>query len=289
MDAHREKLTIRRMERLVDRLRTGIVTETIPLDLTVAVSDRPVPWDARHDDGSAFLAPRHAISEGETWGSAWQSGWFHGTATIPAHWEGLPVAASVNLGGEALLFDAEGTPVEAFSGGSVWDPDFIKTEVPLFNAARSGDTVELWIEAAANAITGIQRPEDPAVDAPDRHGSFIATVNRARLALVNEAVRGLVGDVDVLLDMAKALPAASVRRARIVRALSHAADLYADNPANAQETRTVLAPLLAEPAEEGSLTTVATGHAHIDTAWLWPVRETVRKCARTFAQPTAAH
>ena len=26
-----------------------------------------------------------------------------------------------------------------------------------------------------------------------------------------------------------------------------------------------------------------TGHSHIDTAWLWPLRETVRKCARTFA------
>ena len=25
------------------------------------------------------------------------------------------------------------------------------------------------------------------------------------------------------------------------------------------------------------------GHAHLDTAWLWPLRETVRKCARTFA------
>ncbi len=28
---------------------------------------------------------------------------------------------------------------------------------------------------------------------------------------------------------------------------------------------------------------VATGHAHIDTAWLWPLAETVRKCTRTFA------
>jgi alpha-mannosidase len=28
---------------------------------------------------------------------------------------------------------------------------------------------------------------------------------------------------------------------------------------------------------------VAVGHAHIDSAWLWPVRETVRKVARTFA------
>lgn len=25
------------------------------------------------------------------------------------------------------------------------------------------------------------------------------------------------------------------------------------------------------------------GHAHIDSAWMWPVAETKRKCARTFA------
>ena len=28
---------------------------------------------------------------------------------------------------------------------------------------------------------------------------------------------------------------------------------------------------------------VAVGHAHIDSAWLWPVREPIRKCARTFS------
>jgi len=27
----------------------------------------------------------------------------------------------------------------------------------------------------------------------------------------------------------------------------------------------------------------AVGNAHIDSAWLWPIRETKRKCARTFA------
>ena len=27
----------------------------------------------------------------------------------------------------------------------------------------------------------------------------------------------------------------------------------------------------------------AIGNAHIDTAWLWPLRETIRKCARTFS------
>jgi alpha-mannosidase len=27
----------------------------------------------------------------------------------------------------------------------------------------------------------------------------------------------------------------------------------------------------------------AIGHSHIDTAWLWPIRETIRKCGRTFS------
>jgi alpha-mannosidase len=31
----------------------------------------------------------------------------------------------------------------------------------------------------------------------------------------------------------------------------------------------------------------AVGHAHIDSAWLWPVRETIRKCARTFSNVVA--
>src|SRR5262249_9812969 len=30
----------------------------------------------------------------------------------------------------------------------------------------------------------------------------------------------------------------------------------------------------------------AVGHAHIDTAWLWPIAETHRKCLRTFATQT---
>ncbi len=38
---------------------------------------------------------------------------------------------------------------------------------------------------------------------------------------------------------------------------------------------------IAPDREAGSL--YAVGHTHIDTAWLWPLRETVRKCGRTFS------
>jgi alpha-mannosidase len=41
--------------------------------------------------------------------------------------------------------------------------------------------------------------------------------------------------------------------------------------------------VLASPAHASAHRVVAVGHAHIDSAWLWPVRETVRKCIRTFS------
>jgi alpha-mannosidase len=41
-----------------------------------------------------------------------------------------------------------------------------------------------------------------------------------------------------------------------------------------------LATIAPDP-ESGRL--YGIGHAHIDTAWLWPIRETIRKCGRTFS------
>ena len=51
--------------------------------------------------------------------------------------------------------------------------------------------------------------------------------------------------------------------------------------------RAAVAAALAVPARSGAHRVVATGHAHIDTAWLWPLAETVRKCTRTFASAVA--
>ncbi|NLD74786.1 MAG: alpha-mannosidase, partial [Chloroflexi bacterium] len=50
------------------------------------------------------------------------------------------------------------------------------------------------------------------------------------------------------------------------------------------EARRILAEgigAIAPDPEAGSI--LLTGHSHIDTAWLWPLRETVRKCGRTFS------
>ena len=47
--------------------------------------------------------------------------------------------------------------------------------------------------------------------------------------------------------------------------------------------RALLAPELGRRGGDPALTVSAVGHAHIDLAWLWPLRETIRKGARTFS------
>jgi alpha-mannosidase len=56
---------------------------------------------------------------------------------------------------------------------------------------------------------------------------------------------------------------------------------------SAPAVREALAPALSAPAHAGAHVASAVGHAHIDSAWLWPLRETVRKVARTIANVTA--
>nr|WP_246227121.1 alpha-mannosidase [Propioniciclava coleopterorum] len=108
------------------------------------------------------------------------------------------------------------------------------------------------------------------------------------LCVFEAEVFELVHDVEVLAQLAQQLPPDSARRATILRALDRALDQVdlADVAGTAAAARAVLAPALASQAEASAHRLSAVGHAHIDSAWLWPLRETVRKVARTAASMT---
>jgi alpha-mannosidase len=80
----------------------------------------------------------------------------------------------------------------------------------------------------------------------------------------------------------------SPRRMRILQALDDALDRLdlQDIAGTAASARAALADVLASPAEASAHHIAAIGHAHIDSAWLWPIRETIRKVARTTASMT---
>jgi alpha-mannosidase len=156
--------------------------------------------------------------------------------------------------------------------------------------AAPGDHVRLFLEAAANPdmMAGGTTPTElgDRLTAPPTPRFELRT---ARWISRDPVVWGLWHDVDVLKGLAEQLPEDSTRRAEILCGLDDAmsaVDLQ-DVAGTAGRSRQVLAPLLAAPAGASALEITTIGHAHIDSAWLWPVRETVRKVGRTFSNVAA--
>src|SRR5581483_95639 len=85
------------------------------------------------------------------------------------------------------------------------------------------------------------------------------------------------------------LPEGEPRRSRLLAGLERAADrLTLPRVGDSwRDAAGIVRRLVEEPASPSAHRVSAVGHAHLDTAWLWPLRETVRKCARTFATALA--
>ena len=281
-----EAVYITRIWQVADRIQRDYIVESVPFEVTVATTDERVPF------GRRLEAERRPIAEGERWGSEWQTGWFHLKGTVPAEWAGSWVVAWLEIEGEGLIYDTSGLALQGITNGSVFDQQASRSLLDLFQQAKGGEAVELWLEGA------VPSPELPGCwghqstvrnDDPARFGRLNASVQRLRLARVNRDHWDLRWDFDVIRSLIRegALPKTSVRRARLVKAISEALDLLAREPQNYRAARACLAAELAKPANASDIRVQAVGHAHIDTAWLWPMAESKRKVARTFASQLA--
>src|SRR5690606_11335710 len=157
--------------------------------------------------------------------------------------------------------------------------------IPVAADASGGENVEFFVEAASNPVLLDYHPFLPTQQGDVRTSSptKLYEVRRVDLVVFEPQVHGLALDIEVLLELQAELPETSPRRMKILQALDDALDVLDLQriPETAPDARAALAPALASPAEASAHTISAVGHAHIDSAWLWPVRETIRKVART--------
>ena len=271
-----ERLYIRRAELAAERVRERYITASIPLKAEVAV----LPAQARplfKDKPTTGYKPVH---EGEEWGREWQTGWFRLSGTVPAEWAGKQVVAWLDTEGEGLVYDLAGKAIQGVTHGSVFDVKAERPFVPLFAAARGGEQVELWLEAAASMLFGVAAYGDPTLQ--DKT-VCVCKAAKLRLAAVDPVAWALRHDFELLLNLLKSLPEQSVRRARLLRALTKASEVLAKDANDYAGATAQLAEVKAKRANASAIPVRAVGHAHIDTAWLWPLEESVRKTARTFA------
>jgi len=274
---NRRELYLTRVKKFMVRLGNMVLSDSTPLDATYGHSVEPVYFPDR------LSLEYKPIKEGEKWGDAWESAWFSLKGSVPEAWAGRKVVAQLDFNGEALVFNNEGVPTQGLTNGSVFATSAGRELYPLFDTAEGGEDVSLWIEAAASALFGVSRDADPPRNCPTRHGSYTGKVNKIRLAVFEPEIYHLWLDLFILFHLYGALPENSTRAIRILSGLSKVVEVFADNPENTSRCREVVAPLLEKKANASAVTANAVGHAHIDTGWLWPVRETIRKSARTYS------
>ncbi|MGZ4768038.1 MAG: alpha-mannosidase [Ilumatobacteraceae bacterium] len=262
---------------LIERVLAAVYSHSIPL--TVAAWDapgEPVPID------EAMAAEYRPFAVGDRWSRPWGTTWFRFSVDVPVELAGPQLEAVIDLGfhPDSAGFQSEG--LVWIDGQPVQGIHPRRTGLPLPQVGPG--PFAFYVEAASN-------PAFPGY-APSQMGSLATAGNRQlyRLARASLCKRdddafNLLLDGDVLLGLVKSLPVDDARRIRLTRQLEAAFNLLdlADVGASAAATRRALQPALGLSARAGAHRVMAVGHAHLDSAWLWPIRETKRKCLRTFA------
>lgn len=277
-----DRLALQRVDRLAgDRLIPALYRDTAPLDITAwEVPGEPVPF------AEAVAQDYAPVRVGTAWGRPWGTVWFHVTGSVPASWRDTPGTRPeivVDLGfdssgpgfqAEALVFRPDGSIVKAIEPRNA--------AVPI-----DGDVIDLWIEAAGNpSVAGtFTFAATPLGDRATAGDEPIYRLRRLDLGLLDQTVWELQQDIWTLRGLVDELEPDRTRHARVLAALGRAVDAVDpdDVAGTAAAGRAELRAVLAAPASPSSHQLTAVGHAHIDSAWLWPIRETVRKVARTFS------
>jgi alpha-mannosidase len=274
-----------RLARFVrERLAPAVHRRRAPLPVTAwAVPGEPVPF------ATAREQPFAPVPRGREWGPPWGTTWFRVTGEVPAGWggAGVRVEADVDLGYSDSQpgFQAEAT-VYRPDGSIVKGLHPLNRHVPL-----DGGPVDLWLEASSNpdVISGLGFRPTPLGDPATAGDTPLYRFGGVDVVELDVTVWELLQDVATLRGLLAELPADLPRRAEVLRALEDVVDAVDpwDVAGTAAAGRAALADALARPAHASAHRVVAVGHAHIDSAWLWPTRETARKCARTFSNVLA--
>jgi len=243
----------------LNRIRARIDRIVSPLDVAMHKSAEPVAFDQLDD------AVFSKVSSVVNWGRKLSCAWFRLRGSVP---EGLnhPVLLIRNTG-EGLVYSTSGEILDGLT--AVWTP---------FDVPRSGGH-RVVFELPQGTRGEIEYFTDWGYN-----GFLLNDVGYGRfagawLAERDDAAYALYYDY-LALALLFISTDENCKRAELTRALSSAYRLFLRG--ETAGARAALAGILAKPSQSDFVFD-AVGHGHLDLAWLWPMRESRRKAARTYA------
>lgn len=215
-----------------------------------------------------------SIQPGFNWGPAYQEGWYRINQSIPSHLHGQSLALGY---GDFTNYQWESYGMVE---GTLWENNIqiggLDFGHSFFRIPEDSDSLEIYIQTYAhNKETTVHRPEKPRTLEPEDFKGF-------SLLLINEDLLPLFYDAefayDLMLSHAEDDPAYLI----LMQALNQVCNTY--NPQNTKTIRTcrkIIKTAQDSIATEYNHTLYPLGHAHLDTAWLWPLAVTKLKMAHT--------
>jgi len=235
------------------------------------------------------------VSPGFVWGKKYEYGWLKGEVTMPEEAEGKRIVIDLNPGGESTVF-VNGKAFGNYRADWVREKHHFMVDNFLTREAKAGETFEIMVEVYAGHFFP-QAPTGGCATGPVLPGSYQdpktdgarQTLGMCTWGIWNEDAYQLYMDVETLNQLLQVIDEDSLRASKIAEALEQFTldvdfEQYPENRiCDYQKAREHLRPVL--EAKNGSTMPMfyAIGNSHLDLAWLWPMQETYRKTARTFA------
>lgn len=277
------QITLARIERFIERdLAPRLWERQVPMNAQVFQPPFPnihvpgartgeaplTPLQVR-EASEAGTIPWQDVAPGWRWGPIWSDMWFRFRGAIPPEWQGSAVVALLDVGCEAIVWDGD-DPIQGI--------DANHREFLVTSAAVGSEVVDLYVRANGMnpAVTFDREPPEPP--------ALPFTFGGGALAVLDKDLAGLYLDITVALGVLKEQPADSPRYGQLLSALNEAVTVYGEgDAASVAACRALVQKVLTKPACPSAHQVSAIGHAHIDTAWLWPLERTQQKCLHTFS------
>ncbi|CAN5546485.1 alpha-mannosidase [soil metagenome] len=266
------ELTLRRIRSfLVETLRPAVQTDRHPLK--IEINER----DCR-DQNEAMEGPWKEVGEGYEYGPAYTVFWFRLTGTVPERFAGKSTVVVAEVGGERTVW-RDGSP---WVGVDVQHSDLGWMEGSAVAGEgitpHGGEAVEYIVQSyTRNSETRVHGKEPPRKEKTER-------VSHAELVTVDQELKAYVYDIDFTLELLQTIAENDPAYLIILRALNDCANLWASEGRDSvAKARRIVRDALGSLNGEMAHTIVPIGHAHLDTAWLWPIEITKKKMAHTTA------
>ncbi|XP_053320714.1 alpha-mannosidase 2C1 [Spea bombifrons] len=275
------RATLERVEKFISdlyftdcNLRGKLFGATCPLDsISYYLTQKRIPYE------QAIKQEFQPAQIGKIFGPTWWTCWFKVQLTIPKDWVGKEVHLIWESDGEGMVW-VDGEPVQGLT------KEGEKTSYMLTSELKEQDPhcMTVYIEMACNGLFGAG--QGGMIAPVDPHKMF--SLQKAELAVFNRDVQELLLDFEIIYDLARLLGEDNQRSFQALYVANQMINLCDVNDHSSfGAVHKLSSSFFSQKNGDSQHVICAMGHCHIDSAWLWPYEETIRKCARSWV--TALH